>query len=138
MDGEEEKVLEKEVRDVLDKIILAYDNRDAKAMAEMTDDPFFMLEGVFKGRENLETLWVNLFRLWGTQKVVALEDMGIDFLTPDVAIWRGTSKFINRTDNEGNPLPPEKVVGANIYIKKEGRWLRAGAFVKPIVDPDPR
>jgi len=125
---------EEAIREALEEILVAYGNYDGKAMSELSHDPFIMYEGVFEGRSSIDSLWENLLRMWKTQKVVPLEDLGVHFLTPDVAIWRGSSEFVDRLDAEGQPLPPQQVVGATVFVKTEGKWRRACAFVKPMAE----
>jgi ketosteroid isomerase-like protein len=71
-----------------------------------------------------------------TQKnaqVKILEDIGIVFVTPDVAIHRYTHESSGLLDEEdGKPLPPQKAQRANVFVRKGGKWLLAVFLMQPI------
>ena len=128
---EEEK---KAVRKAMDQVVAAYGKRDSEAMAAASHDQFITFGRIARGKAEIAELWSNIFSQWGEQEVNILEDFGIEFLAPNVAVWRARGEFANRTGPDGESLPPQGFVGANVYIKKEGKWRRASAFI--MVDPD--
>ena len=122
------------IREVMDQVLVAYGNQDIKTMTEISHDVLMSYGQVARGKTEVEAFWAAKFRQWGDQKVAPSQDLGIEFLAPNVAVWRGMGEFIDRTDPDGKPLPPQKYIGANVYIKSEGKWRRGAAFVMPIPD----
>ena len=61
-----------------------------------------------------------------------LDDIGVVFVTPDVAIHKFRQETTGLTDDDGNPLPPSKSLVAFIYVKKGDKWLMTARFTRPI------
>ena len=61
-----------------------------------------------------------------------LDEIGIVFVTPDVAIRKTRTEWTGMTDAEGKPLPSFKSLDAQVYVKRNGKWLRTAAFYRPI------
>jgi ketosteroid isomerase-like protein len=123
---------EKAIREALAQILDAYGASDSKTMASLSDETFMNTRMVRTGREEVEKWWATVFEAWGPTTVHPIRDFGIVFVTPDVAIWRGISEFRDRVDADGNPVPPQQVIGANVWVKRNGRWYRAATFVQPL------
>jgi hypothetical protein len=57
-------------------------------------------------------------------KVELLEDLGVVFLTPDVAVHKFYEGGSGWLDEDGNPTPPGKGLRALTYIRNNGTWVR--------------
>ena len=60
------------------------------------------------------------------------EEIGIVFVTPDVAIHKYRYEITGRVDSDGKPLPPQKYLNARVLVKKNGKWLYTAVFARPI------
>jgi uncharacterized protein (TIGR02246 family) len=124
---------ERALREVAQEVLVAYANRDSKAMVDMCDEPFLNLGTVFRGRERMQATFEAFFAGLGATQLNVIEEIGLEFITPEVAILITRFEFNNRPpDADGNPQPPEQYYDANVYVKKDGRWLRKAAFLRPI------
>lgn len=124
---------EQAVREVAQAVLAAYENRDSKTMVDMCDEPFMNLGTVFRGRDSMQATFEAFFAGLGATRLNILEEIGLEFVTPEVAILQTRFEFTNRPpDADGNPQPPEQYYDANVYVKKDGRWLRKAAFLRPI------
>jgi uncharacterized protein (TIGR02246 family) len=124
------------VRNVEKKLVDAWNAHDAKAIvAEYTEETEGW-EGAVKGRAAIEQYLTKAFE--GPFKNVQtklIDEIGIVFVTPEVAIFKGRYENSEMLDEEGNALPDAKLLYAQVYVKKNGRWLAAhGFFTRPIVE----
>lgn len=125
----EERVLS----ELWEQIRVLYDNRDAKAMADLFDDPMLMSGGVVKGRERIQEHWENFLGSLGDTQMNVLEELDLEFVTPDVAIHQAHIEFTNLPpDAEGHPQAPKQYWASNVLVKKDGRWMRKAAFLREI------
>lgn len=129
------KAEEEALRKFLDEVRVAYTNRDSKAMAGMFDETMMTLSGFRKGREAIEEFWANFLGSLGNTQINILEEISLEFVTPEVAIYQTRIEFTNQPpDADGNPQPPQEYFAANVYVKRDGLWLRKGAFLRSITD----
>lgn len=63
---------------------------------------------------------------------ITLDEIGIVFVTPDVAIYKCRDEVTGGLDADGNPRQPEKRLAAAVYVKKNGKWLWTTWFSRPI------
>jgi uncharacterized protein (TIGR02246 family) len=125
----EEQVL----RELWEQIRVLYENRDAKAMADLCDDPMLMSGGVVRGREGIQEHWESFLGSLGETQINTLEELDLEFVTPDVAIHQAHIEFTNLPpDVEGNPQAPKQYWASNVLVKKAGRWMRKAAFLREI------
>jgi hypothetical protein len=61
-----------------------------------------------------------------------LEEIGIIFFTPDVAVYKALMDNTGRVDEDGKPLPQVKWLAAVVMVKRNGQWLQAAWFTRPI------
>ncbi len=61
-----------------------------------------------------------------------LEEIGIMFLTPDVAIHQFQDQTTGGVDEDGKAISTEKSYVARIYTKQNGKWLLSAIFGTPI------
>jgi uncharacterized protein (TIGR02246 family) len=127
------KAEEEAIRKFIDEFIVAYNNRDGEAMAGMTDETLMTLGSVFEGRETIEEFYTNYFRLSEDTQTNILEEICLEFVTPEVALYQVRIEFANRPpDADGNPQPDQELFDTNVFVKRDGRWLRKGVFLRPI------
>ncbi len=115
------------IREVTKRLIETTNTRDIKGHLDVYADPFENIEASVdraahqQTHERLKDLRVKL-----------LDDVGIVFVTPDVAIHKYRSESTGSIDDDGNPLPPSKSLIALIYAKKGDTWLVTARFTSPI------
>jgi uncharacterized protein (TIGR02246 family) len=118
------------LRAVIDQVLVFYENRDGEGMAGLCDDPFMTLGSVFRSQENIQRFWAFFLGNLGDVRMTILEELDPEFVTPEVAIVQTRIEFSNfPPDAAGSPQPPREVWAANVYVKKDGRWMRKGAFL---------
>jgi hypothetical protein len=67
-----------------------------------------------------------------------LEEIAPEFVTPEVAIHQIHIEFTNLPpDAEGNPQAPKHYWAANVYVKRDGKWMRKAAFLQEITSALP-
>jgi hypothetical protein len=64
---------------------------------------------------------------WKNAKLKVVDDKGIVFITPDVAIYRYTQEGSGFVDANGNPTPPGRNQTLRVFVKKDDKWLVAMA-----------
>ena len=74
----------------------------------------------------------DLFKRQPSIKSKRLEEIGIIFFTPDVAVYKALMDNTGLVDEDGNPLPQVKWLGAWVMVKKNGKWLSAAFFTRLI------
>jgi ketosteroid isomerase-like protein len=121
---------EKAIREVISRIREAYGKKDAKVMADTADEKLYTFTETAEGSEAIERMFADFFEDNETMKLNPLEDMGVHFLTPNVAVFMGRYEFLDMVDAEGKPLPPQEFIGVNHYVKRNGQWKRASAYLR--------
>jgi ketosteroid isomerase-like protein len=104
---------------------------DAKAMAALVTEDYKSWDDTVKGRAALEKNMTELFEGQHIH-VKQLEEIGIIFVTPDVAIYKQRTVWTGWVDEDGKPTPPVKQLTANVYVKQSGKWLEAAWFSRDI------
>jgi hypothetical protein len=115
------------IRELVKKANDAFNKHDAKGMAACIVENFESQDGKRKGRKEQS-------EAWASQKgqYEQLDEIGIIFVTPDVAIFKEYGENTGGVDSDGKPLPPQKALEAWVLVKKNGKWLGAALFTKPI------
>ena len=119
------------IRKMQQQIMAAHAKQDAKAIAALMDEDFQNWDGTVKGRAAEEKQRRENFE---RQKVQAkiLDEIGIVFVTPEVAIYKFRVEITGSLDADGKPLPPLKMLYASVCVKKNDKWLRAAVFNRPV------
>lgn len=108
------------IRQNVQKEVEAFNRQDAKALAALWSP-----EAVYTsrtsgvkvvGRKAIEKEYAALFAGKENRKVAATVN-AIEFVSPNVAIERGTAKF------SGGGEPAEETTYAAVHIKRDGKWL---------------
>jgi hypothetical protein len=87
-------------------------------------------EGGLKGREAWERYLTEYFEEQKGTKANPAEEIGLIFVTPHVAIYKGRGEFTGDVDADGKPLPATRTLVAMVFVKKNKKWLRAAWFGK--------
>lgn len=121
------------VRAAYKQLLTAFNNHDARAMMSMAADFIEFWNGGSKGRIEHEKWYSDYFAKRERIKCEALGEIGVVFTSPDVAIYKLREEYTGRIDDDGNPTAtPRKVIVANVFVKKDGTWLWAARFQRPI------
>lgn len=126
--AEDETAIRKEV----EKMAALSNKHDAEALGAPLTEDYENWTGSQKGRAAYVKNMSNLYDLNKDRQVKLLDEIGIVFVTPDVAIFKGRLETSGLHDADGKPLPPSKRLQAWIFVKKSGQWLRAASFSRPI------
>ena len=115
------------IREATKQFNAALNKNDTKTIAALLDENLETWEGSVKGR----AAFIKRFEEYPDMSVKFLDEIGIVFLTPDVAVHKFTEENSGWTDDDGNALPPQKGRRAYVYIRKNGKWLRGAMFWRP-------
>ena len=119
------------IRKVFEQINAAFNNHDAKGMFALADKSVESWDGSRKGAAHFE-YYADMFKRMPSIKSNLLEGIGIIFVTPDVAIYKARRDNTGLVDEDGKALPQLKWLGAWVMVKKNGKWLSAAFFSRPI------
>ena len=119
------------IRDVVAGIYAGFHAHDPAAIARLCDDSLDTWQTGRSGREEV-LAWIREM-VPGAQSGAAreLEELGISFIGPDVAMQKSRRELTGRTDADGNPLPAQSQLFLRVFVKKDGRWLLRGFFPAP-------
>jgi hypothetical protein len=73
-----------------------------------------------------------MFKRMPSIKSNHLGEIGIIFVTPDVAVYKARMDNTGLVDEDGKALPQLKWLGAWVMVKKNGKWLSAAFFSRLI------
>ena len=119
------------IRKAMEQINAAFNNHDAKGMFALVDESSESWDGSRKGAAQAE-YYADMFKRMPSIKSERLKEIGIIFVTPDVAVYKALMDNTGLTDEDGKPLPQLKWLGAWIMVKRNGKWLSAGFFSRLI------
>ncbi|TFB11474.1 hypothetical protein E3V55_03660 [Candidatus Marinimicrobia bacterium MT.SAG.3] len=119
------------VRKAWEQSQAAFNNHDAKMMAALSDQSNESWDGNRKWTAGADHM-ADLFKRQPSIKSKRLEEIGIIFFTPDVAVYKALMDNTGLVDEDGNPLPQVKWLGAWVMVKKNGKWLSAAFFTRLI------
>lgn len=108
------------IRKNAEAYVVAYNNRDAKALAAMwSPEAVYMDPSTGEaavGREEIEKMFANTLTDLGDAKLeVKVES--IDFVSPNVAIENGMARVLRPGDE------PEETNYTAVNVKRDGKWL---------------
>ena len=114
------------IRKVVEQLYAALNKKDIKAAFALCDENFENYPGTLKGREANEKRWTPIFASrFKNVQYNHFEEIGIQFITPVVAIYKDSYDFTGALDEDGNVLPPSKWSNAHVLVKKDGKWMYA-------------
>ncbi len=116
------------VREATKQFMAAFTKHDVKAIGPLLDENFQSWTGARKTRAELVKFYQGRFDRMKDVQINLAEDIGVDFITPDIAIHKFYSKSTGFLDSDGNPRPLGKGLWGMLYVKKNGKWLRRANF----------
>ena len=120
------------IRKVVEQLYAAMKKHDAKAYAALCAENFETWEGDTKGRSAMEKFISDHFSNMKDIQYKPTDEIGIVFVTSDVAIYKHNDEVTNFLDADGKPRPPFKRLSARVFVKKNGSWLFATQFYRTI------
>jgi uncharacterized protein (TIGR02246 family) len=122
------------VREAVEKLVATFNTHDMKAMVALMDETSVPWESRAKGsRERQEQYFTEYFAIQKNVNSKITEEVGIVFVTPDVAIYKAYADVTGIVDDDGKAMPlAAKVLGAWVAVKKGGNWLMAAYFGRPV------
>ncbi len=108
--------------------------KDAKALAGLMDEVNEDWDGSNKGRAAQEKASAEFMKNQKAYQYKALDEIGLIFVTPDVAIFKEYGEWSGYVDENGKTLPPGKGLYAGVVVKRNGKWLIAAEFTRPITE----
>ena len=120
------------IREVVSQLFAALNKHDAKAYVALCAENFESGEGERKGHAAMEEYLSDVFANAKDIHFKLLDEIGILFVTPDVAIYRHYNERTGTFDSDGSPQPPLKRFSARVFVKKNNNWLFATHFPRPI------
>ena len=110
----------------------ALNERDLKTLIPLFDENYENWSGTTKGRVAWEK-WISEYL--DHQKDIQfkfLEEIGIVFVTPDVAIYKDRHEVSGSVDADGKKLPTQTRFWASVWAKRNGNWLMTTQFVQVV------
>ncbi len=120
------------VRDAMKQIHDTYNAKDLKAFMALIDESTENWTGTIKGRVELEKEIAGQFKQSKDGQLKVVEEIGVVFVTPDVAIHKFRDEYSGFLDEAGKPAPPGKRLMALLFVKRGDKWLSAARLFRPI------
>ncbi len=120
------------IREAMEQMYAGANAHDVAAYTALMDENFESWDGSVKG---LAAWSKNISDSWESEKDIQynlLDEIGIQFMTPEVAIFKLYDEVTGSLDADGKPQPPYKRLVARVFVKKNGQWLYAALFLQPI------
>jgi ketosteroid isomerase-like protein len=114
------------IRAAMDRMYAALNRHDAKGVVAEMDESFETWEGDMKGLAAREKYWEGFFEANKEAKIELLNEIGIIFVKPDVAIFKARGQASGWGGLDGEFL------SAHVFARKNGRWLEVAAFTRPV------
>jgi hypothetical protein len=111
---------------------VALNERDIEAFIPCFDEKYESWDGTIKGLEPWKK-WITEYLDNQTDaQFNFLGEIGIVFVTSDVAIYKDHHEVVDMVDADGNRLPKLKRIWASVWAKRNGKWLMTTQFVRRI------
>ena len=120
------------IREASEKIMAAFNEHDVETALALYDEKIEMWDGTYKGRAGQEKGYIEYFKIAKNAHMKPLEEIGIVFITPDVAIHKMRREMTGIVDMDGKAQPDVKEIHARVFVKRDGKWLLAAYFSAPI------
>lgn len=113
---------ESAIRKFRAQVINAWNTKDLETIEDLyPDDP-----EVWDGRKLsavIETVPALFESAWKEFHIKQLEEIGIIFVTPDVAVFKSRQMYSGTFDEQGEVIPPMEVLYAEVFVKRDGKWM---------------
>lgn len=122
------------IRELVEQVNAIHNRHEIEPLVALFDETVEDWTGQTKGREAYKKNLTDLFAREKNRIQEEIEEIGIVFVTDDVAIYKSTRVTKGTVDADGKPLPPEKVIFARVVVKREGRWYLSAWFGAPLAE----
>ena len=109
----------------------AYRLRDGQMFGALMAEDFENWLGTDKGRDINVKISLEGLKSQPNVQYKRSDELGVVFLSTEVALYKAYWEFSGMVDAAGNPLPPMKLLGACVMVKRGGKWLMAAFFSRP-------
>jgi hypothetical protein len=116
---------EADIRNAIEQVNAAYTRQDAEAMAPLLAEDFETWNGI-KGRKDVSEDWAN-----ENVHYRKLEELGIRFISDDVAIYRERGEAWDVADNDQQAPETRKYIESWVLVLRNGRWWPTAFFYYP-------
>jgi ketosteroid isomerase-like protein len=120
------------IRKVVEQVNTIHNRHEVEPLVALFDETVENWTGSIRGRAAYEKAIAGLFERERNRLQKELEEVGIVFVTDDVAIYKSRRQVTGEVDSAGNELPPQTVNLARTFVKREGRWFLAAWFAMPV------
>jgi uncharacterized protein (TIGR02246 family) len=123
------------IRKVREKRIATYNTKNLALVEETIAEDAEDWLGEAKGRDAGKRAIAELFEgRWKNLRITQLEEIGIIFVTPDVAIFKSRQEYSGMVDEEGRAITAYQALFAEVYVKRDGKWLAHSWYWRPTRD----
>lgn len=120
------------IRQVVEQINTIHNRHHVEPLVALFDETVENWTGSIRGRAAYEKAIAGLFAREADRLQEELEEVGIVFVTDDVAIYKSRRQVTGEVNSAGNELPPQTVNLARIFVKREEGWLLSAWFAMPV------
>jgi len=114
------KAEEEAVRDAAEKVMAAFNAHDADCLLSLMDEDFETWWGDASGLEEAGPWVKSIFETLPDLHVEFKKEVGIDFLAPDVAVYKAYREVAGESGVKG---AAEFRITAWVFRKRNGEWL---------------
>jgi hypothetical protein len=119
------------IRKAMGQMDDAYRLRDGQVLGALMADDFENWLGTDKGRDINVKAGLEELKSQPSVQYRRSGELGVVFLSSDVALYKAYWEFSGMVDVAGSPLPTMKLLGACVMVKRDGKWLMAAFFSRP-------
>jgi ketosteroid isomerase-like protein len=116
------------IRKAAEKIQAVFNEHDAKGLEPLFDEKIESWNGDAKGPSEHSKMYAEIFQRQPELQMNRLEEIGIIFVTPDVAIYKHRRKMTGRRDADGKSLSDLVELHTRVFVKRNGKWLLASYY----------
>jgi ketosteroid isomerase-like protein len=128
VDAEAEKAA---IRETMKIAVEGINNHDIQAHLSTLKEDFETWSG--KGDKGArEKSFIEYWELQKNVKHSLVEEYGITFISPDVALYKARFETTGEIEEDGTPIPANEWQGVWILAKKGGKWLIPAWYTRPI------
>ena len=119
------------IRETMKKALDGLNNHDIQTHLSTLTEDFESWSG--RGEKNArEKLFTELWEWQKNAKYNVVEELGITFISPDVALYKVRFERTGEIEKDGTPIPRNEWQGVWILAKKRGKWLIPAWYTRPI------
>ena len=116
------------IRETMKKGIDGLNKHDIKAHLSTLTEDYEDWTGSMKGLKAREEYFTERWKWDKNAKYNVVEEIGIIFVSPDVAIYKARCESTGLVEKDGTPRPKNEWIGAWVLVKKSGDWLITASF----------